>query len=127
MVKKFGCYWNQRMTEQEWDDEIPTLFNVIEDGINNKEDLKQFVLKLQTFNDMVDEKPLYKWYFFPNFGKNESVILFKCHHAFADGLGVATLLQCYNGKYDSDALPKMKPISTAFWLFTILISPLLFL
>jgi hypothetical protein len=44
-----------------------------------------------------------------------------------DGLGIATLFQCFNGKYDSSALPAMKPISFVKQLFLTIISPFLVL
>ena len=52
----------------------------------------------------------YKVFYSPDFEGDRSAIIIKVHHNMTDGLGIATLFQCFCGKYDSSVLPAMKPI-----------------
>lgn len=73
------------------------------------------------------DAPQYRIYFIPDFQPGKSVLVIKVHHNFSDGLGIATLFQCFNGNYDSSALPKMKPIPLIKRFGIFLISPFLIL
>lgn len=71
------------------------------------------------------DAPQYKIYLIPDYKPDQGAIVFKMHHNMSDGLGIATLFQCYNGNYDSSALPAMKAIPFLKRFFIGLISPLL--
>jgi len=54
-------------------------------------------------------------------------MIFKVHHSMTDGMGVATLLQVFNGSYDASQLPNFKAPPLWKTMFVYLISPLLVL
>jgi hypothetical protein len=51
----------------------------------------------------------YKLILIPKFNKDKGLVIIKTHHAFGDGLAVSTLL-LYLSKYESSALPGLKPM-----------------
>lgn len=112
------------MTPEEWQKAMPEIFNIV-DTVKTKQDLVDYVLKLQSFNDMRVGKPQYKFYFIPEFNNGEAAIIFRTHHSMTDGHGLSMFLQCFNDVYNPKALFRMKPISSFFWAFIILITPLL--
>ena len=101
------------------------MFELVDD-VKNPEQLKEFALKEQAKYDMRD-LPQFKIYLIPDYMPGKSVLVFKTHHNFSDGLGIATLFQCFNGNYDSSALPKMKPVGFCKSFLIFMISPLLML
>ena len=46
----------------------------------------------------------------PNYEDNLSLIICKCHHSLADGLGISTLYLAISDEYDSSYLPALRPI-----------------
>ena len=69
--------------------------------------------------------PQYRLYLVPDYHPEKSAIVIKIHHNMSDGLGIATFFQCFNGNYDSSALPAMKQIPLWKRAFVFLISPFL--
>jgi hypothetical protein len=52
-------------------------------------------------------------------------ILFKCHHSFGDGLGIAQFFLAMSDIYDSNALPTLKPLSLIKKIMIYILSPFL--
>lgn len=123
LVKKFGLWWHQALTEEEWKSQLPNVFSLVQ-GVKGEKQLQEFAVMQQANYDMHDA-PQYKLYLIPDYKPDQSAIIFKIHHNMSDGLGIATLFQCYNGNYDSTALPSMRPIPFCKRFIIGLISPLL--
>jgi hypothetical protein len=110
------------MNDEEWN-AIQNQQFICVDNVKGKQQLIDFSLQLQRVYDMHDF-PQIKFYLIPDYEDGKSAIIFKIYHCMTDGLGMASLLQVFNGKYDSSAMPKMRPITPAFWGVCFLLSPL---
>lgn len=125
LVKKCGVYWYQEMTDAEWAKQKGNIV-ALKEGINNEQELSDYVCKEQTEYDLYD-KPQYKFYLIPDLSPGKSAVVLKIHHSFTDGLGIATFFQMFTDEYDPKNLPAMKPLGLCKQLFVFLISPLLML
>ena len=69
----------------------------------------------------------YKWYLIPKFKDGKGICIFKAHHSFGDGLGVASYFAALSQIFDPKALPAMKPIPFPKQLLIWCLSPFLVL
>ena len=56
-----------------------------------------------------DDGLQFKLFAVENYNEKESVLLFKCHHALADGMGLIGLTACLQDQYVKDQLFEFAP------------------
>jgi hypothetical protein len=88
LVKKFGVFWYQLMTDEEWKQAAEYLV-VEKTGIKSAQELRECVCEEQANYDFY-ERPQFKFILIPDYINNQSVVVLKIHHSFTDGLGIAT-------------------------------------
>ena len=99
LVKKFGIWWFQRMSLEEWNSKKADVFTKVE-GIHTAEQLNKYMCELETTRDPFDNVQFH-YYLLSDWSENESAIILKTHHVFTDGLGYATLFLAMQTKeYD---------------------------
>lgn len=79
------------------------------DTIKSNEDICAFVAKEQTIRDSLSTLQ-YKFVFVPDFNDSESLIIYKSHHVFCDGVATLVLTSCLqeNG-YEQSQFPRLIP------------------
>ena len=88
LVKRFGVFWYQLMTEEEWKEAADYL--VVEGPpIKSQQELRERACEAQANYEFYD-KPQFQFILIPDYIDNQSVIILKIHHSFTDGLGIAT-------------------------------------
>jgi len=56
-------------------------------GIKSKEDVAHFLAKEVNIRDPLGG-PQYRFWFVEDYSETESLVMFKCHHAMADGIAL---------------------------------------
>jgi hypothetical protein len=89
LVKRFGIWWFQRMSSEEWDTKRHDVFTKVE-GIHTPDELNKFMCKEEKTRDSFDNVQFH-YFLLPDWSETESAIILKTHHVFTDGLGYATI------------------------------------
>lgn len=91
LVKKFGLWWYQKLTEKEWAIQSKQVVCEVKEDIHDDETLKEFSIRTQCTYDMYDA-PQYRILLIPDYQPDKSAIVMKVHHNMSDGLGIATFI-----------------------------------
>lgn len=100
LVMHYGKYWWSKMDENEWNMKKNAVFPLIE-NIHSKQDLTDFMIKQQNIRDDFDNCQ-YKFFLIPDYSVNESVIIYKAHHCFSDGMGASMFFLMISDQYVPD-------------------------
>jgi len=109
LVKVMGKYYYKRMEEEEFRQKFPR-FCQQQDGVHTEQQLADFLAKEQCLRDPYDQVQ-YKFIFIPNYTQHESVLVFKCHQCFADGLGLVNVLLNLQDNYTQGQLLQGKSMN----------------
>ena len=82
------------------------------------------MLKQQEIRDEF-ENCQYKYFLLPDYSENESVIIYKAHHSFTDGMGASMFFLMMSDQYLPTALPSLKPLSYIQQFVITLLAPFL--
>lgn len=105
LVKILGEYFWKKMPDSKFRSaQIITRL----DNLHTDADLTQFLEKEQTIRD-----PLtclqYKFFFVPDFSESQSVLIFKQHHCFCDGIATLVLTCGMTKSYNPDQFSRLAP------------------
>lgn len=92
VVKLLGKYMFQMMDESEFLANKERYCS-IHSGVHTEEELAEFMTNVQCVREPLDWVQ-WRIYLFPDYGENESVMIYKVHHSLADG--IATILMYFN-------------------------------
>ena len=118
----FGDYWYYKLSDAEFEAFRGKIIQEPKQPIHDFKQLTDFILSIQTENTFNDA-PMYEFHLVEDFQPGKSLIIFKFHHAFTDGLGMATFMQALGGNYKATNLPCIRPVSKFQQILQYLIAP----
>ena len=121
LVKKFGLYFFQKMSQEEW--AIKQKDVVIHNTeVQSEKELNDLMCREMQNNNFGDHVQ-YRFILIPDYSQNESVFIMKCQHCMADGLALSSVLLGISDEYDAKALPSLKPLGCFKHAIILLLSP----
>lgn len=93
LVKKFGSYYWQSMTSEEFKERERTYFKVLDD-IHCEKDIARFMAQEHTKRFQIDNVQ-HDTFFVPNYNEKEAAYIFKIQHCFADGLALINFMHTF--------------------------------
>lgn len=122
MVKCFGNWYFQKMSEEEFKMKSENFFVTKVTGIHTEKDLAKWGCEEQGRRDPFDNVQ-YRWFLITDFKENESILVLKVHHSMADGMAISSMLLAMNMKPDVKDMIGFKPLSAMKWAYIYLALP----
>jgi len=112
LTKVMGLDYFKPMTEDEFAAAKDRIFPILDDvKIKTERDLVDFI-EGEIFTRIDPTLPPYKWFIVQDYLEGKSLLIYKYHHSFADGLGLIGLMAVLADEYDySNLINQTKALS----------------